>query len=419
MIRTWTATRRLDGTLRAVERALRLLGDPRLGVGLLIAAGLANVVAAAEPRSRWLLDTPPYLAVVGAIVITGIAAVAVRFPAIWREWRRPTPLSGRGNLLAADIAVDDLSEERGDRLAEVLSASGYRVRLHRGGQRWILAGVKHGSSRFAGLASHLGLVLLVVGAAIGTAFAEETRFGLFPGEQSFLAAPRPGMTSAVRLDRLDARFDPQTDLPTRFDTHVTFLTDGHPIRSQVLRVNEPGDIDGYLVHAWTYGPAVTLRVEDLGGGTLFDGWVALGGEPTGSRAPFVELPQLGMTIGVEIAEAAANTVRLIAADDAGRLLDTAVIGPRQPVRIGSTVVTLDRFASYVTFLSRRDPGVFVLFAGAGVLVASLAVAFYLPRRRIDLAPIEGGLRLRLRGERFEQPNGELERLVSRLSEALR
>lgn len=402
-----------------MERALRLLGDPRLGVGLLIAAGLANVVAAAEPGTRWLLDTPPYLALVGAIVVTGIAAVAVRSPAVWREWRRPAPLSGRVDTLAADLAVDDLSEERRDQLEDVLGASGYRVGLHRGGKRWTLAGVKHGSSRFAGLASHLGLVLLVVGAAIGTAFAEETHFGLFPGEQSFLAEPRPGMTSAVRFDRLDARFDPETDLPTRFDTHVTFLRGGRPVRSQVLRVNEPGDFDGYLVHAWTYGPAVTLRVVDLGGGTLFDGWVALGGEPTGSRAPFVELPQLGTTIGIGIADATANTVRVIAADDAGRVLDTAVIGPRQPVRVGSTVVTLDRFASYVTFLSRHDPGAGVLFAGAGMLVASLAVAFYLPRRRIDLGPIARGVRLRLRGERFEKPTGELERLVRRLNEVLR
>jgi hypothetical protein len=409
----------LDQAARTAERGLRLLADPRLGVALLIVAGAANGLAAAEPGASWLLDAPPYLLLVGAILLTGVAAVAVRLPAAWREWRRPAPLAGRGDLLVAELAGEEFPTDARDRLKAVLRASGYRVQTHARGGRWTLAGVRRGWARFAGLGSHLSLVVLVVGAATGTAFAEETRFGLFPGEQAFLAEPRPGLTSAVRFDRLDARFEPETGLPTRFDTHVTFLRDGGPIRSQVLRVNEPGDFDGYLVHAWTYGPAVAFRVEDLGGGILFDGWVALGGEPSGSRAPFVELPQLGMTIGLDIADASANTVRAIAADDAGRVVDTAVIGPGDRARLGSAAVSVGGFSSYVTFLSRRDPGVLVLFAGAGLLVASLAVAFYLPRRRVDLTPVSGGLRLRLRGERFEQPAGELDRLVARVIEALK
>ena len=408
----------LDRAVRRIERGLRLAGEPRVGLGLLLLAALANVVAAAEPRWRWLLDTPAYLLVIGAILLTGMAAVAIRAPAIWREWRRPAPLSGRSDILVVELRHGELSPEDRTTLETTLRRSGYRVRPHGVGERWLLAGVRRGWSRFAGIGSHLSLVLLVVGAAIGTAFAEETRFGLFPGEQSLLSAPRPGLTAAVRFDRLDAAFDAQ-GRPLRFDTHVTFLRDGRAVRAQILRVNEPGDFEGHLVHAWTYGPAVALRIEDLGGGALFDGWVALGGPPTGSRAPFVELPQLATTIGVEIVDAEANTVQAIAANDTGRIVGSAVVGPGERVRVGPAVVTLNGFSSYVTFLSRRDPGVLVLFAGAGLLVVSLAAAFYLPRRRIDVRPMPGGLRLRLRGERFDQPRAELERLAARLDEVVR
>lgn len=66
----------------------------------------------------------------------------------------------------------------------MLSHAGYRVRRHGRGGRRALAGVRRGWSRFAAIGSHLSLVVLVLGAAIGTGFAEETRFGLFPGEQS-------------------------------------------------------------------------------------------------------------------------------------------------------------------------------------------------------------------------------------------
>lgn len=407
----------LDRVAAAVERGLRQLGDARLGLALLLIAAAANVAAAAAPGWRWLLDSPAYLGLVGAILLSGLAAVAVRAPTAWREWRQPTPLSGGSQLLVADVAAKRASPEAVAHLEAMLARSGYRVRRHERRQGWTLAGVRHGWSRFAAIASHLAIVLLVVGAAIGTGFAEETRFGLFPGEQSLLAAPRPDLTTAVRFDRLDAQFD-ALGRPERFDTHVTFLRDGHAVRSQVLRVNEPGDFDGYLVHAWTYGPAAALRVEDLGGGVLFDGWVALGGPPTGGRAPFVELPQLATTIGLEIADAEANTVLAIAADESGRVLETAVVGPADRTRVGPAMVTLKGFASYVTFLSRRDPGVGVLFAGAGLLVASLAAALYFPRRRIDISETPDGLRLRLRGGHFDQPRVELERLVRRVQEVI-
>ena len=401
-----------------VERVLRTLADPRLGVALLILAGVANLVAAADARWRWVLDTPAYIVLVGVIVLTGIAAVAVRGPAAWREWRAPAPLGGGSGILEAEVARGELSAAQRARAEGVLRTAGYRVSSQRRGARWVLAGVRRGWSRFAAIGSHLSVVLLVVGAALGTAFAEETQFGLFPGEQSLLARPRPGVTSAVRLDSLDAQFDRATDLPTRFDTYVTFLRDGEPLRSQVLRVNEPADFEGYLLHAWTYGPAVTVRVEDLGGGALFDGWVALGGPPSGGRAPFVDLPQLGTTIGLEIADARANTLRAIGADDTGRLVDTVVLGPGETARLGDATLTLNGFSSYVTFLSRRDPGAPVLFVAGGLLVASLGAAYYFPRRRVDLVQVADGVRLRMRGERFELPEAEFDRLVSRVRAVL-
>ena len=51
-----------------------------------------------------------------------------------------------------------------------------------------------------------------------------------------------------------------------------------------------------------------------------------------------------------------------------------------------------------------------LFAGALLLSASLAVGFWLPRRRVTLRPVATGLALTLRGERFDDPSGELPRL---------
>ncbi|MDQ2941219.1 MAG: cytochrome c biogenesis protein ResB [Chloroflexota bacterium] len=397
--------------MRRTDRLLRTLGDARFGVCLLVGGGVVNLLAAARTDWRWVLDSPPYVVLVGAILISGVAAVGVRVPPVWREWRRPVPLATSRDVLAGEIPIArDLTAADRPRLVAALGSAGYRLAEHPTAQGWRVAGTRRGWSRFAAIASHLSLVLLIVGAALGTAFAEETRFGLFPGEQSLLAAPRRGLTSAVRFDGLDAKFDAR-GRPLRFDTHVTFIRNGQMVGSKVLQVNAPGDFDGYLVHAWTYGPAVKLRVEDLGGRTLFDGWVALGGSPTGSRAPFVELPSLGTTIGVELADADASRAWLTAADQHG-MNDTALLSPGERRRLGPTQVTLGGFGAYVTFLSRRDPGIGLLFTGGFVLAGAQAVAFYLPRRRLDLRAAKGKLVVRVRGERFDDVRAELRRVSS-------
>lgn len=410
-----TQARRRTTVTARVEHWLRVVGDPRVGLGLLLVAGVANAMAAAVPETRSWLDSLPYLLLVGAIVLTGVAAVAVRLPAVWREWRRPGALAPHPTDWSIELRATP-SSERLHRLVSELRGAGFRVREQQGRRRWAVYGVKRGWARFASLASHLALVVMVVGAALGTAFSEETVFGLFPGEQSLLGQPRPGLTASVRFDAFDADFG-ANGLPTRLDTSVTFVRDGRAVQSQVLRVNEPGAFDGYLVHGWTYGPAAQVRVTDLAGRPLADTPVALGGSPNSLRAPFVELPTVGLTLGLELADAEANEVRVIAAGNSG-IVDHAVLRPGEEARLGSSVVRVTGLTAYVTFVSRSDPGMLPLFSGAGLLCASLAVGLWLPRRRFSLTLDGQRLRLGFRGERFDQPIAESERIHSLVARVL-
>jgi hypothetical protein len=132
--------------------------------------------------------------------------------------------------------------------------------------------------------------------------------------------------------------------------------------------------------------------------------------PVGSA----ELPTEGVSLGLALADADANElgVSLVGADG---LIGTARMRPGEETRIGELIVALDGFDAWVTLMSRRDPGLVVLFVGAGLLAASLAVAFWLPRRRLTVRPHRGGgALLLLRGERLDRPADEVERLASRL-----
>ncbi|MGH2357808.1 MAG: cytochrome c biogenesis protein ResB, partial [Candidatus Limnocylindria bacterium] len=324
---------------RGAERVLRLLGDARLGLALLLAAAAANAVAAALPSGPAALEGLPYALLLGAILLSGVAAVAARLPAAWREWRRPGPVAEGPGTLVAELPLDNVPDTAArERVAATLRAAGYRVQeaLGTGAAGWSLHGTRRGWSRFAGIGSHLALGLVVVGAATGAAFGSETSFSLLPGDQALLDAARPGLTDAVRLERFDAEFGPG-GRPQRLDTEVTFLRDGRPVRREVIQVNRPGDFGGYLVHGWTYGPAASLRVETLGGRPLHDAAVALDGERGGRPFAFVELPASGLTLGLELTDAAANLLTVSAAGSAG-VVDVASLRPGDEARLGSVVV---------------------------------------------------------------------------------
>jgi cytochrome c biogenesis protein ResB len=400
-----------DRLARSAERMLRGLGDGRVGLGLLLATGVANAVAALVPAGFEMLDHPLYALLLGAVALSSVAAAAVRTPATWREWRRPGPVRQGSGALEATIGQGLETTDAEQRLQD----AGYRTRRDTTRGRWAVHGVRRGWSRFAGQASHLALVVVVIGAAIGAAFGSETTFTLLPGDQALLDAPRAGLSSAVRLESLDAEFG-EDGRPRRLDTTVTFLRDGQAVTGETLRVNEPGAFDGYLVHPWTYGPAVRLRVATLGGSALLDAAVPLDAErgrvPVGSA----ELPTAGVTLGLALADASANELGVSVVGAGGRV-DTARLRPGDEARIGDLLVRFDAFDAWVTFMARRDPGLGVLFGGVALLCGSLAVTFWLPRRRVTVRPDATGLRLVLRGERFDRPDAELRRLADRLDAA--
>jgi hypothetical protein len=395
---------------RTAERVLRSLADARVGIGLLLVIGLVNAAAALVPGGAAWLESWAYALVLGAVALASVAAVAVRAPATWREWRRPgRVVRGAGAL---ELRLDTTPREI---LEGALRDAGYRTRFEpgRAADRWAIHGVRRGWSRFAGQLSHLALVAIVLGAAIGAAFGSETVASLFPGDQALLDEPRPGFTAAVRLDDFTAEFGPE-GRPRVLDTTVTFLRDGEPVEQRVLKVNEPGAFDGYLVHAWSYGPAVRLRITTLGGSPLLAAPIPLDAERDGVPVGSAELPTAGVTLGLALADAAANElgVSLVGADG---LVETARLRPGETTRVGDLEVTLEGFDAWVTLMARRDPGLLLVFAGAGLLALSLAVAFWLPRRRLTVRPHRsGGLVLALRGERFDRPADELSRLAARL-----
>ena len=109
---------------RAAEQLLRVAGDGRVAVALLVAVGLANAVAAFLPGGARILEGLPYAILLGAVALSGGAAVALRAPAAWREWQRPGPVQpGAGALEAAVPAAEPGAPRRAGPLPGIAPGS--------------------------------------------------------------------------------------------------------------------------------------------------------------------------------------------------------------------------------------------------------------------------------------------------------
>jgi hypothetical protein len=121
-----------------------------------------------------------------------------------------------------------------------------------------------------------------------------------------------------------------------------------------------------------------------------------------------------VTVGLALTDAEANELGVSVVGRGGPV-DSARLRPGESIRVGDVRVELEGFDAWVTFMSRRDPGLPVLFVGAGLLCASLVAGFWLPRRRVTIRPAGGEVLVVLRGDRFDRPADELARLAGRLA----
>ena len=178
-----------------------------------------------------------------------------------------------------------------------------------------------------------------------------------------LASPtRCGSSGSRRSFGSDGR-------PCTLDTTVTFLRDGEAREQQLIQVNAPGSFGGYLVHAWQYGPAASLRITSLAGRPLLDGLLPLDDRIDGLAARLAELPSLGLSVGRPAARRRQQPPRGATSPTSEGLVDAARLQPGETRRLGSLEVRHAGLDAYVTFLSRRDPGMALLFAGAALLHA--------------------------------------------------
>lgn len=418
----------------AVDQVWRFFSSTRVAIGIISFLALLTLIGTLRGSDvpQMLADALPFLqgfvdrwyawdvfgswlfAVTLAVlaVSTLIGGMINRIPSIWRQVVSPTvpttwsflqkaaPSASLSSELSATELVEELKTELGRRRYRVLTAQkGDDIHIYADKNRW---------SKLATFPFHSALILVMIGALVASQLGfRDTEF-IVPEGQTVPVGH--GTDLSVHLDRFTDRYY-LDGTAQDYRSDVTIFDGDDPVRSGTITVNDPLSYGDVTIYQTSFGETVNIRVKDRAGTVLHEGPVTMGlfistVNPDAPAGQLV-LDDVGITLNLigpdenpwnqpELDNLKLGTEQLfvqVRSDAfAPGVMPSAVIDATTPANLGDVTVEFLGYGRFSLFQVARNPGIPIFIVAAIMLVASLAVTFYLPHRRIRaiVAPSPAG-----------------------------
>ncbi len=512
LARSWARTARGVEPLLSLWRPLASLRFAIALIGFLVVAGLLAIVLPQIPAAMegnpaavdaWIefqkgrfgvltepmhriglfsvVDAPWFIGALALLAISVCVSVVARLPAAWRaitkpHERVPDALFDRGANRAVFVTPPPAAgHEPAAGLGAWLAGRRFRVRVFRAGDTTYLFADRFAWAQLGSLASHLALILFLLGGLISSWGGYTNALFIAEGTSSPVFAVSHPDQMQVEVTAASATFE--GGLPVDYRSELVIYQDGRKVAQGVSTVNDPLTYRGYRFHQAGYlGEGAALRVRDVTtGNTVYrevlalddllpgpvltvrdaqgnvllhdvivpteqiegvwgtpitvpdsgrDFWVGvrqdesdvwqLVGVEVGAGGERFVVPegdwgragglQFGLTevTGLPAATAPSSETLAIPGDNEQSLVVMSelpegtpyvtvrgpvdgyalTLYPDQPVQIGEREYLFEGRRAFAGIEVRRDPGAKFIWVAAGLLLAALAVTFYVPRLRL-------------------------------------
>ncbi len=386
-----------------------------------------------------IFSAPWFILLLTLLVVSIVVCTLNRTPAMWRTAHnvrivQAAPffdlrLSERARFTEAD-------NESADELAKILRGRHFKVReatvetppdsssppvRH-------LYGDRNQYLKLATHFTHLGLILFLAGGGITTAFGYETVIFLGEGQTAPVQAVGTPDNLLVKNIHFEAPTRPDGSFAD-FRTDLAVYRNGQEVARKIIRVNDPLQVDGYIFHQNTFGPASDLAIRDSAGRLVWDGPVLLAGALGGRPQGFLTIPgsSLGLLIVLDrtvdgIPLLAITGLGETANPDESNIVFLRALGLGETSAPGTTAgyaVTWKAAAAYTGMVIKRDPGVGLIWIAYLSLITGLVLTFYFPRRRVWARLHGDHLEMAFLGDRYVSSEREFGALLDDLSARLR
>lgn len=237
------------------EEYLRIYGT--------VAARLLDLLGITDLFHSWW-----FLALLGALVVHITACSLKRLPATWKALKAPQrPLS---NALFRSLPVRRVMEgekvsDMPEALRNVLVQAGWKPREEKVGEELHFLAQRGRWSRLGAYVAHIGVLLVLLGAALGFAFGFKGLVQIQEGEEADRVQERGGkgwrqLGFQVRCERFHITAYPD-GTPKEYKSDLVFLKDGKVALQGPLRVNHPMSFEGYVFYQASYGISAQVTLE--------------------------------------------------------------------------------------------------------------------------------------------------------------
>ncbi|PLX93027.1 MAG: cytochrome c biogenesis protein ResB [Desulfuromonas sp.] len=349
-----------------------------------------------------------FLALLGLFSLNLICCSIKRFPRVWKTVTVPV-LTADETLFrtlsnAEEQVVRDEIAPLKEKLQGFLTREFAPVTVTEENGKVHLYAQKGAYSRFGVYVTHLSILIIFVGAIMGSLWGYKAYVNIVEGSEVHQVWPRGGkepidLGFSVRCDAFSVSYYEGSMRPREFRSLLTVVDAGQPVEGLIERpviVNDPLQYKGITFYQSSYGPAgdasFSFRVRSRKSGETAN-VVARQGQrvrlPDNGFMRVVDYddsdPRFGLGARVEIVTAEGKR------RNANIFKEFPAFDER---RGGDYIFTLNDFSQrYYTGLQvAKDPGVWVVWLGCALMVVGSFIAFFMSHRRVwvVIQPLENG-----------------------------
>jgi ResB protein required for cytochrome c biosynthesis len=349
-----------------------------------------------------ILDTLGLFSIFNSVWFRGImvllmtsvlACSANRAPHLWKLTVHPRSNMSEPFFQHAPLSMQATgSVEPQAAAASVASAFGrrhFRTIVHEDGDTIHLYADHFRWGPFGTVIAHLSLVLILVGALVGSAFGfRNSGFAVAVGSTVDV-----GNGTGLSIEAKNFSDSYYTNgSPSDYASELVVYKDGQQIGASTVRVNQPMRIGDVTLYQSYFGPAAAMKVVDGSGKVVVEQGVPLEWTSNdGKRSVgLIALPDAGLNMYILAAasgevdptiKAGQMQVELYKAGSDGTPVATQIVSQGQPVVMAGMTVTFVRERQFTGLIVARDPGAIFIWLGAILLIGG-----YRPRLLLPVSP---------------------------------
>lgn len=239
--------------------------------------------------------------------------------------------------------------------------------------------VKHVIGHIGSTITHLGIIVIILGAVIGNMFAHEGRINIMPGE--IKEFKEFGFAVGVNDFYIDFREDGSIE---QYYSELTVYEGGQKIRDKKIWVNNPLNIKGIYFYQSNYGWASNIQIRDN------DGQVVLKDTIKDNSHVFYEpenlvvflygfFPDFSMDISgnpITLSQQVKNPAYAVVLYNEEGYVDSHILPPGDSIKYNDLTIEFTDSVMYTGLQYRQDFGYYYVLIGSIILTLGILLSFY-------------------------------------------